>query len=77
MEHRTETKISESNHKTQKENNNFKRVQGRKTTYDFQFRFIIPTTRPDGRDGTLFTSPSDPFTRFVARGASSALLGAK
>lgn len=42
-------------------------------TYECQFRFIMPITRPDGRDGLAFLSPAEIGTR----GASSALLGAR
>lgn len=49
----------------------------KKSTYECQLRFIIPTTRPDGRDETAFVSPAEPCTRIAVLGASSALLGTR
>ena len=46
-------------------------------TYECQLRFIIPTTRPEGRPVTGFAAPTAPFSTFVFLGASSALPGTK
>jgi len=46
-------------------------------TYECQFRFIIPTTRPDGRDETGFVSKVELDTGIEVLGASSELPGTR
>jgi hypothetical protein len=48
-----------------------------KMTYECQFRFIIPTTRPDGRDETGFVSKVELDTGIEVLGASSELPGTR
>lgn len=45
------------------------------STYECQFRFMTPTTRPDGRHAGKLASPFDP--RLAVLGASSALPGTR
>lgn len=48
-----------------------------KIIYECQFRFIIPTTRPNGRNETGFVSPAELDVIFVVLGAPSALHGTR
>ena len=48
-----------------------------KSTYECQFRFITPTTRPDGRLETGHVSPAESCDWAVVLGASSALPGTR